>query len=301
MYKSGGIFVHTKEQSARVLRACLVVVIACALVACSPAASTSAPATNSGGASPTTAPTAQSVTAVATDTVTSPSATQAVATDTPQAAATDTPAAQATATVETSMAAATSGAPSGVSSDMLDVLHNMVQALSQIKSGRMSMVITTTKSVFTATAEFVSPNLMHLTTYIAGQTMEELVVSDTLYLNMGGKWTTASGFSGNILGMTNFVQTISQTEQFATSIVGAQALGADSVNGVPTQVYQYQLRNSAHPLTSTLTIWLGGDNLPYRIDSASPISATGQVLTTTASVLYYDYNAAIVIPTPPAQ
>ncbi len=296
----------SRGKFAYILKLLAGVVLATALTACNLGTPSQAAPTSAGNAATAvTATTEESATStpasvtnetptpLATDTTVAPSATVSTAveaTNTSQAGASDTPTAE-----------ATRSGSSSVSNDERAALSNMMLALSKVKSYRVSQVITASTGTITQSVEVVPPDKMQLTMLVAGQTVQEIIISDTLYTLVAGKWMKLTNGIGGLMSSMNFAANPAMLDQYLNGVTAAKSLGSATVNGVPTHVYQYEMHNTTTPFTATVTFWQGDDNLPYRSDSESQVSSGGKIFTATTSALYYDYNANIVIAAPPAQ
>ena len=270
--------------------------VAIMLAACAATASTQAPVISA-----PTQDTAQPITTAPPTSTALPTATvPPVAPDTPSVSASDTPTAEPAATLEP-------GTPTPVSvaslnDDLLATLRDTLQALARVKSYRATQTISSTLGPITQQIEYVAPNTTHVTSTISGRgVVEHIIISDTLYLKSSTGWVTSTSPLLDVLDEFNYTHVLGNIDKYMNSVVSVTSLGSDTVNGIPTHVYQYLVRTTEVPLTSTVTLWQGADNLPVRIDSEASVEAGGVSITAATSALFNDYNTDIKIMAPAIQ
>jgi hypothetical protein len=184
------------------------------------------------------------------------------------------------------------------------VLNAMVKAFGQVKSYRAAQVITGTLGYITQTMEYVAPDTMYIRSNVVSSTVgfyeEHLIIGDTLYDKIGASWQKSESdhMVPTVMQGMSFASIMKTIKALPSTVKSAKYIGADMVNGVPTQVYQYQMSISKLPIDATTTLWIGADHLPYRADGLILVPYKGKNITSASSVLISDYNAAITITVP---
>ena len=207
----------------------------------------------------------------------------------PSAAATATP-----------VAAQASAGP--VAENPRAALNATVKAFSKVKTYRATQVVTSTsqgyESVTQTTVEYVAPSTMHMVDTINGKPDEHIIVGNTLYVSTTTGWQKSQLMVATLLKNMSFAGVTRLIKSAPSYVTSAKYIGPDTVNGVPTQVYQYQMRLSVLPIKATATLWIGADHLPYRMDTAMTAKYSGKMITNTSSALLMGYNTPITITAP---
>jgi hypothetical protein len=183
-------------------------------------------------------------------------------------------------------------------------LNATVKAVSRVKTYRASQTITGTLGYITQTIEFVAPSTTHMLSWVhnssayKGYLLEHIILSDTLYYKVGTRWQKSGFIVSDLMENMNFSGVTAMIKASPNYVTSAKYVGPDVVNGVPTQVYQYQMRVPKIAMNATMTLWIGGDHLPYRMDTVSLVKYGSKPIISTASALISDYNAPITITVP---
>ena len=172
------------------------------------------------------------------------------------------------------------------------------------KSYRAQMTMTDAKGAVThGTIEFAAPNNAHvvMTSDARPQPMEHILYNGTLYIKSDKQWVRSPVAADTMLEqIRKDPRTI---EDFMKTISGAQAVGADPVNGKPATAYRfYQAGSIAGGMGSTkgwTKVWIGANGLPLKAESDAETKVLfvgGHGLTT---IFYSDYGAPVRISAPP--
>jgi len=122
--------------------------------------------------------------------------------------------------------------------------------------------------------DFVAPDRMRMDMPGLGQ---QVIVGDTMYMNVKGKSLKVPMQPGT---MTQWRDPAKLEENAASMRVQAQ--GRDTVDGVSTRKY---LVHSEQPQPSDVTMWIGDDGLPRKMQMAGGQNKMGDV-----TVLYSRYD-----------
>lgn len=138
----------------------------------------------------------------------------------------------------------------------------------------------------TLVAEFTPPN----NSYVVWGENEYLTLGSNFYSRTtGGAWSLDVPGALNQNAAEQMSATL--TKMLQDGSFKAVAAGSDSVNGVPAQVFQVNLK--ADPgITISMQLWIGGDGRLVKMVLEDPNS--GQVL----DVSLYEYDPGIQLPTP---
>ena len=177
-------------------------------------------------------------------------------------------------------------------------LNATVRAFGQVKTYTATQVINGTQGYITQTVEFVAPGTMHMMNWIDGKPGEHVIVGNTLYVSTTTGWQKSQMTLATLLKGMNFAGVTRLIKAAPGYVTSAKYIGPDTVNGVPTQVYQYQMRVSVLPINATATLWIGADHLPYRMDTDMTAKYSGKTITNTSSALLMGYNTPITITVP---
>jgi hypothetical protein len=172
------------------------------------------------------------------------------------------------------------------------------------KSYRAQMTMTDDKGRVThGTIEFAAPSSAHMVMRTEGraEAVEHLLVNGTLYIKGDKQWVRSPIATDTLL--TQIRKDPRTLEDFMKTVSGAQAVGADPVNGKPATAYRYyQAGSIAGGVGSTkgwVQLWVGSNGLPLKLESDSEtkvlfIGGHGR-----STILYTDYGAPIRISAPP--
>ena len=177
-------------------------------------------------------------------------------------------------------------------------LNAMVKAFGKVKTYTATQVITGTLGYITQTVQFVAPGTMYLYTSINGKAEEHVIIGNTLYTQIGTRWQKSRYIVSNLMQNMSFAGIPNLIKAAPSYVTSAKYIGPDTVNGVATQVYQYQMRISKLPINATATLWIGADHLPYRMDTDMTAKYSGKTITNTTSALLMGYNTPITITVP---
>ncbi|HEY0393171.1 MAG TPA: hypothetical protein VGD01_01625 [Candidatus Elarobacter sp.] len=109
----------------------------------------------------------------------------------------------------------------------------------------------------TATADFVNPDSMHM----SSQGMELIHIGTTTYMKMGGKWQKLPSSRGETpMGMADRVRKMASKANGVT----ATDLGMKSVGGETLHAYKMTQSDG-----TTGTCYIGRDGLPHRLQGKS--------------------------------
>jgi hypothetical protein len=177
-------------------------------------------------------------------------------------------------------------------------LNATVRAFGQVKTYTATQVISGTQGYITQTVEFVAPGTMHMINWIDGKPGEHVIVGNTLYVSTTTGWKKSQLTLATLLKGMNFAGVTRLIKAAPSYVTSAKYVGPDTVNGVPTQVYEYQMRVSVLPIKATATLWIGADHLPYRMDTTMTAKYSGKTITNTSSALLMGFNTPITITVP---
>ncbi len=143
--------------------------------------------------------------------------------------------------------------------------------------------------------EFVAPDRYH----IVSAPIEYVILGQKVYIKQNDVWTESQIPAASIVGN-------GYSKGLEESISDIQFMGADSLNGKPMQVYQYQNKTKIGDADSTAQskVWIGvEDHLPYKMvmdgETASLDSSTGKVVgVKSTATISFEYDPAIKIDLP---
>lgn len=177
-------------------------------------------------------------------------------------------------------------------------LNATVRAFGQVKTYTATQVVSGTLGVVTQTVQFVAPGTMHLYNWINGVPDEHIIVGNTLYVKTADGWQKSRLMVTTLLKSMSFAGVTRIIKSAPSYVTSAKYVGPDTVNGVLTQVYEYQMRVSVLPIKATATLWIGADHLPYRMDTMMTAKYSGKTITNTSSALLMGFNTPITITVP---
>jgi len=172
------------------------------------------------------------------------------------------------------------------------------------KSYRAQMTSTDGEGRVTrSTIEFAAPASAHMVmkSDARPEPVEHILVDGALYIKGDKQWVR-SPIPVNTL-LEQIRKDPRTLEDFMRTVSGAQALGADPVNGRPATAYRYyQAGSIAGGVGRTkgwVKLWVGGNGLPLKVESDSEtkvlfIGGHGK-----STIFYTDYGAPIRISAPP--
>ncbi len=263
--------------------------MALALAACAPTAPSTAAATPTEAA---TAPAPAATELPTTAPVVPQTTVQAPAT--PAATAAAAPTAEATTSV---YAPITGGSP-------IDAVRNAFIAQGKTKGFRIKQTIVGAGNTLTNTIEVVPPDRARLVT--GNGQAEAILIGNTVYANIGGTWRQVPQVPG-LTGQTLLMTDPASINAFLSNATNMTTLGPATINGTPTNGYQfnYSVSQTVSGTTVAATgvekVWVGvSDGLPYRVEQNGTANVGGQAVSADTTLDYYDYNANITInpPTP---
>jgi hypothetical protein len=177
-------------------------------------------------------------------------------------------------------------------------LNAMVWAFRRVKTYTATQVISGTQGYITQTVEFVAPSTMHMMNWVNGKSDEHVIIGNTLYVSTTKGWQKSQLTLATLLKGMNFAGVTRLINAAPGYVTSAKYIGPETVNGVLTQVYEYQMRVSVLPINATATLWIGADHLPYRMDTDMTAKYSGKTITNTTSALLMGYNTPITITVP---
>ena len=218
---------------------------------------------------PTTAP----VTETAVNTI-EPAAETAVSTTVPTLAA----------PAETIAAAPSSG------DAQTDILAAMQAMISQ--PYHSETVVSTADGIVTLIGDFSPPDSVHVSTKTEGFNSEMILIGAEGWQSIDGVWQTMAPETVTLVAET--VSPSAQLEQLQLTILNAQTLGQQQLNGRDVWVYQYE--NNTEGVTSTAVLYIDAETgLPVQQEVAGN---AGGIDSTTVQTITYDDVIAIVPPMP---
>jgi hypothetical protein len=144
----------------------------------------------------------------------------------------------------------------------------------------MRMTTAAPTGVQETTVEVVTPDRFHM----VSKQFEMIMIGNTTYLKVGNQWqkvTMPQSIDLSLADPKKF-----EAELGATT--DAKLIGPEVLDGTPTLVYQYTTTLKGPPAqTYTSKVWIAvSDNLPRKIEAGN------------TTIIYYDFNANIVINPP---
>ena len=188
--------------------------------------------------------------------------------------------------------AANLSTPGAVSKDEnpIDVLSKAINAQLAAKSFRARMVTAVNGGKeSTRMVECVAPDRFH----IFGDQDEMVLAGGNIYMKSpGGEWTR---LLFDATEMMNKIRDTKQLDEIRKS-TDVALVGADTVEGVPTLVYSYSMKNPfGMSFTNNCKMWVGlADSLPRRMEVEGEFNKQKS----RSLVTYYDYGADIKIEPP---
>lgn len=179
--------------------------------------------------------------------------------------------------------------PAATSENAADFMSKAIRAQLDAKSFRARMESDFGGQSSTRVVEFVAPDRFHMTSDID----EIIIVGPASYRRAkGGQWQKLPADMGSMINAFRDPKIIEELGKGAE----VKFLGPDVLDGTPTLVYQYTLKNAfGTSITSTSKTWIGAaDSLPRKSESEAEINKQKSKTVMT----YYDYNASISIEPP---
>jgi hypothetical protein len=188
--------------------------------------------------------------------------------------------------------AASLSTPGAVSKEEnpIDVLSKAISAQLEAKSFRAQMVTAVNGGKESSRlVECVAPDRFH----IVGDQDEMIMAGGNVYMKSpGGEWTR---LLFDATEMMNQIRDTKRLDEIRKS-TDVALVGADTVEGVPTLVYRYSMKNPfGMTFANNCKMWVGvTDSLPRRMEVEGEFNKTKS----RSVVTYYDYGAAIKIEPP---
>jgi outer membrane lipoprotein-sorting protein len=184
---------------------------------------------------------------------------------------------------------ANSPGSAGTGASLLDVMSEAMKAQLAAKSYRARMESVSDERKVTATVEYLAPDRIHMVSNVN----EMIVVGPDTYMKpANGSWQKFPVDVNQIISSFRNPQMIEDLRSSADP----KLVGADTVDGIPTNVYQYTVKNPAGMTgTSVAKVWIATtDNLPRKMETESDFSGKHSK----TLVTYYDYGADVKIEPP---
>jgi outer membrane lipoprotein-sorting protein len=191
------------------------------------------------------------------------------------------------------------------SADPREDLVKAMKALSNAKSYRSKLVITASVGVkgeakTVMDIEFVAPDryraIAESNLGTRGNVKGEFIIlgNDTYMKIDSGQWqkTQKDMREGFAQLKSPNIEAIASAE--------VKFIGNETLDGLPTLVYQHAYKNAPSEAgNSTTKTWVGvNDGLPHKIEVQTKFDYQGQTYITSATTAYYDYNTDIKIEPP---
>lgn len=165
--------------------------------------------------------------------------------------------------------------------------------LAEQRSWRMRLTSVSGNKTSNSTASFVSPDRFHM----VSDQHEQIFVGGAAYMKADGKWQKLPIELGNIIE-----QYRKDPALLESSVRGASSLGKELVDGKPMSVYRYhssaRIAGGLASGSAWNKMWVDASGLPRKIDAESRGQALGFSSTSTSTMIYYDFGAAIRINAP---
>lgn len=171
----------------------------------------------------------------------------------------------------------------------MDSLTKAMRAQFDAKSYRVRMESSYSERNTTRVIEFAAPDRYHITSDMD----ETIIIGPTTYRRVNnGPWQK---FPVDVGSMVNAFRDPKMIDEVRKS-TEVKFLGPDALDGTPTLVYQYTMKDALGTgMTSTSKTWLGAaDSLPRRSEVEGEINNQK----TRSVITYSDYNADIKIEPP---
>ncbi|HWN98017.1 MAG TPA: hypothetical protein VNS63_01975 [Blastocatellia bacterium] len=187
-------------------------------------------------------------------------------------------------------ASATTPGPVSREDNPVDVLSRAINAQLEAKSFRARMLTSIDGGKeSTRMVECVAPDRFHIT----GDQDEMIMAGGNVYMkNPGGEWTR---LLFDPTEMMNQIRDSKRLDEIRKS-TDVALVGADTVEGVPTLVYRYSMKDPfGMKFTSNCKMWVGlTDSLPRKME----VEGEFNKMKTKSVVTYYDYGADVKIEPP---
>jgi TonB family protein len=175
-----------------------------------------------------------------------------------------------------------------------EVLTKAWAAMKTARSFRFRIERLSASPDHTAVAEYVSPDRYHSTQ----KDQETIIIGDVLYEKKGDKPWRKTGRIGNGDGIATLVL-IAPKQKWGDSMKTAKdikLLGADTIDGVESLLYQYDLYDSPrNTMLMKMKVWVAvADGLVRKVEGQFQLELPKVTLICT----YYDYDADIKIEPP---
>lgn len=176
------------------------------------------------------------------------------------------------------------------SSNVVTAIINASKAQLDAKSWRMKSNIESNNVTIQSTLEYVAPDRYHLTT----SSIELISIGSKSYINQNGNWVETPL---NVTSVIGSLMNSTLTQEVENNISDAKLVGADSLNGKPMTVYQFNntfTQNNIN-ITTTTKLWVGvSDGLPYQEVIQGNLNGIASTIT---NLVEYDPNIQIQDPT----
>jgi hypothetical protein len=193
--------------------------------------------------------------------------------------------------------------PITATTDPRGAVTKAMSAMLAAKSYRARWVTSSSSGTnSTMMLEFVAPDRYHLVREAersAGNVnkMETIVVGQETFMKMGdGSWQRFPVNVGELIARFRDPKVIEELSKSAE----VKFVGADTVDGSATMVYQYTYSDpEGKGVKTTAKTWIGvANNLPLRTESEAESEIMGKKINSKSTITYYDYNADIKIERP---
>ena len=194
----------------------------------------------------------------------------------------------AAATTETIAPTAAIAASSGdAQTDIMAAMQKMID-----QPYRSETLVTTADGSITIIGEFALPDSLHVSTQATGFNSEMILIGAEGWQAIDGVWQTMAPETITLVAET--VSPSAQLEQLQLTILNAQTLGQQQLNGRDVWVYQYE--NNTEGVTSTAVLYIDAETgLPVQQEVTGN---AGGIDSTTVQTITYDDVIAIVPPMP---
>jgi hypothetical protein len=223
-------------------------------------------------------------------------------------AATDSPISEA-ATVSSPTQQVANAPLSGAGGDATDAIFRAYRGMVQAKSYRMKIMSpdATGKMATLETIEVIPPDRSHVVLDAGGGiTSEYITIGNATFSKTGdAAWAKLPVDTATGAGSKPDLTDSKSIDEFRKSVSDVHLVGAENLDGNPTQVYQFKVSRTMTSTAGTTLItgvgklWVAvSDGLPRKADSDSTMQFSGRSTAVKSTILYYDYNADIKIEAP---
>ncbi|MGB8647156.1 MAG: hypothetical protein WCF84_18105 [Anaerolineae bacterium] len=175
---------------------------------------------------------------------------------------------------------------------------NALLSLGTVHSFRAHEVLVNSQGTISTTFEMISPDRMREISQGPGFENQVVVIGKVAYSRTGATpWQKLGAPLSNppsaafgVLSTTpDLLRFTSMTKDFAL-------VGQETLDGIPTRVYQYTITAPDTQTTGVQKLWVNADGLPYKLQTESNSGPNGSKVTVTIT---YDYKATDIQITPP--